>query len=211
MSELERWLQRATRQLSRQSIAKVRGEINEHYEEARGLAITQGASPDEAARRALAALGDANEVNCQYRRVMLTSAEASMLNSGSREAKAFCSRAWLKWPLLGTSVLTLITASVALLTGESETARVAFAVTLAPGLLLAAITLPINTAMRGRAFRAAKWAVMLTAMALLMGPMEVKHFWLYTTCLWPILWIEITRASIRRKLPLSQWPRQLYY
>jgi hypothetical protein len=159
----------------------------------------------------LVALGDAREVNCQYRRVLLTSAEASMLNSGSREAKAICSRAWLKWPLLGTSALTLTAAAVAFLNGDSETARVAFALTLAPGLLLAAITLPINTAMRGRAFRLAKWAVIVGALALLMGPMLAKHSWLLITCLWPIIWIEITRASIRRKLRLSEWPRQLYY
>jgi hypothetical protein len=34
--------------------------------------------------------------------------------------------------------------------------------------------------------------------------------WLLIACLWPVAQVEWTRISIRRKLPVAKWPRQLY-
>ena len=55
--DLDEWLQRASRSLSKESAAQVRAEIREHYESARDAAIGGGASPDEASRTALSPSG----------------------------------------------------------------------------------------------------------------------------------------------------------
>ena len=34
--------------------------------------------------------------------------------------------------------------------------------------------------------------------------------WLLASTLWPLAWIEWQRLSIRRKLPVAQWPKHLY-
>ena len=34
--------------------------------------------------------------------------------------------------------------------------------------------------------------------------------WLLISCLWLVARIEWTRVSIRRKLPVAEWPKQLY-
>jgi hypothetical protein len=82
MTELETWIKQATRHLSAQSVARVRREIQDHYESAREAAIAGGARANEAERSALKALGDARTANCQYRNVLLTSAEARLLGEG---------------------------------------------------------------------------------------------------------------------------------
>ena len=66
--DLDRWLEQATRRLSKGSAAQVRTEIQEHYQSAREDAISGGASQDEANRMALIALGDAKTANKQYLR-----------------------------------------------------------------------------------------------------------------------------------------------
>jgi hypothetical protein len=81
----------------------VRSEIEEHYESARDAAIGGGASPEEASRMALSALGDPKIANAQYRRVLLTASEAKLLQQGNREARMVCSISWLQWPLLAVS------------------------------------------------------------------------------------------------------------
>src|SRR5882724_848375 len=96
MTALDIWLKQATRHLAQASAAQVRGEIQEHYESAREAAMSSGASADEADRLAVAALGDSQVANCQYRNVLLTSAEARLLREGNWEARAVCSRPWLK-------------------------------------------------------------------------------------------------------------------
>ena len=52
--------------------------------------------------------------------------------------------------------------------------------------------------------------VLTGAFALVFPPFALKWSWLIASCLWPVVWIEWTRISIRRKLPVSQWPKQLY-
>jgi hypothetical protein len=79
MAELETWLKQATRCLSRDSATQVRIEIREHCDSAREAAIRDGATTEEANRLAVTGLGDAKAANRQYRKVLLTSAEARML------------------------------------------------------------------------------------------------------------------------------------
>lgn len=78
--DLDRWLEQATRRLSKDSAAQVRTEIQEHYQSAREDAISGGASQDEANRMALIALGDAKTANKQYLRVLLTASESGTLS-----------------------------------------------------------------------------------------------------------------------------------
>jgi hypothetical protein len=188
-------------------------EVQEHYESAREAAISGGATAESAERLALAALGDSKTVNRQYRHVLLTSAEARVLRHGNWEAKAFCSRAWLKWTLLAVPVALLLTGAGFLLGGAVASARVLLAGGIWMGLLLAAPFLPIYTPYRARLFRGVKWFMLLVMFGMLLfafGPNGLKMSWLVTSCLWPIAWEEWTRISIRRKLPVAKWPKQLY-
>jgi hypothetical protein len=79
------------------------------------------------------------------------------------------------------------------------------------GLLFAAPLLPIYTPSRARIFRFVKWGVLVAMLVLAFGPMALKWSWLLTSCLWPMAWVEWRRMSIRRKLPVSKWPKQLYF
>jgi hypothetical protein len=203
MTGLDSWIQQATRHLARDSAAQVRTEIQEHYESALEAAMSGGASAEEADRLAVTALGDAKDANCKYRNVLLTSAEARILREGNWEARAVCSRPWLRWGALlvaaGLFLTGAITAAWALLVGG-----------IVMGLLFAAPFLPVYTRSRGRVFRCVKWAVLLGTLGLAFGPEVLKWSWLLISCLWPMVWIESTRISIRRKLPIAEWPKQLY-
>jgi len=210
MSGLESWLKQATRHLSRESVAQIRTEIQEHYDSVREAAISGGASTDEADRIALAALGDAQTTNCQYRKVLLTAAEARLLSEGHWEARVICSRRWLKWVLLVVPIGALLASLALFFTGESAMAWVALVAGMAIGLFFGAPFLPIYTPSRGRIFRRLKWAAFLGMFVAVFGEDTLKMSWLLISCLWPLFWIEWTRVSIRRKLPVAQWPKQLY-
>jgi hypothetical protein len=214
MTELETWIKRATRHLSTQSIAQVRREIQDHYESAREAAIAEGATAEDAERTALKALGDARTANCQYLNVLLTSAEARLLGEGNWEARIICSGSWVKWLLLSAPVAVLGAAVSLYVNGASAKApglaQGLLALGSITGLLSAARLLPINTPSRGRLFRSVKWVVLVGALAIIFGQDAQKMSWLLISCLWPMFWVEWTRISIRRKLPVAQWPRHLY-
>lgn len=211
MFELNDWLQQATRHLAKDSAAQVRAEIREHYESAREAAIAGGATSGDAERQALSALGDARTANCQYRRVLLTSAEARMLRESNWEARAVCSRPWLKRSILAVPLAIAAAAAALLITGHAPVARDVLIGGIAMSPLVAALLLRIDTPRRGLVFRCVKWVVMIGAVVLLFGPNALIWSWLLFSCLWPLVWIELTRASIRRKLPVKAWPRHLYF
>ena len=210
MTGLDSWLKQATRHLSKDSVAQVRTEIQEHYESEREAAMSGGATADEADRLAVTALGNAKAANCQYRSVLLTSAETRMLRNANWEARAVCSRPWLKWLLLAMPVAALLAATAAFLTGAIAVARVLLVGGIGMGLLFAAPFLPVYTPSRARVFRRVKWVVLIGTLGLAFGPDALKWPWLLSSCLWPLAWIEWTRVSIRRKLPVAEWPKQLY-
>jgi hypothetical protein len=210
MTALESWLRQATRHLAKDSAARVRTEIQEHFESTRDAAIAEGATSDAADSIALNALGDAKAANCQYRRVLLTSSEARMLRSDNWEARAVCSRPQLKWIVVGALVAALGAAAALFLTGQPAAGRDVLAVAIGMSPLSGALFLPIRTPARGRVFLVAKWVAMTVALALLFGPELLKWSWLLFSCLWLLAWTESTRASIRRKLPVAAWPRHLY-
>jgi hypothetical protein len=210
MTRLEAWLKQSTRHLSSDSAAKVQREIQEHYESAREAAMFQGATAEEADRLAVAALGDAKTANCQYRNVLLTSAEARVLRDARWEGRVVCSRPWLTGLLLALPVVALIAGTTQFLQGSLAVARVLLVAGIGMGVLFVAPFLPVYTPARGRLFRRVKWVVMIGILGFAFGPSALKSWWLLMSCLWPMVWIESTRISIRRKLPVAEWPKQLY-
>jgi hypothetical protein len=210
MTELESWLNQATRRLARDSAAQVRTEIQQHYESARETAISRGASVEDADASALTALGDAGAANRQYRKVLLTSGEARALRQGNCEARAICSRPLAKWWLFTLPAAALAASAVAFLAGNAALARDLLIGGIATALLFTGPFLPVYTPIRGRIFRVAKFVVVAGALALTIGPDALRFSWLLIPSLWPMFWIEWTRYSIRRKLPVAKWPRQLY-
>jgi hypothetical protein len=187
-AELEDWLKQATRCLSRDAAARVRAEITDHF----AGAVEAG----DTAHAALAALGDPRTANRQYRNVMLTSAEARLLRDGNWEARAVCSRPWLKWALLALPVAALWVAA-------HDRDLLPGAVCVA--LLVLAPFLPVYTPLRGRVFRVVKWGLFVVALGF-----GLQWSWLWIACLSPLATIEWRRVSIRRKIPVAQWPKQLY-
>jgi hypothetical protein len=209
-SGLDSWVKQAARRLSTDSAAQVRREISEHFESARAAALSTGASADEAERRAIAALGSPQIANRQYRKVLLTSAEAALLRRGNAEARFVCSRPAVRW-LMRAIPVSALTASWALyLYGSTELARVLLAAGLSMALLFLAPFLPIYTPARGRVFRVIKWAAVVGMLLVAFGSDALQWSWLLASSLAPLTGIEIARAAIRRKLPVEQWPRQLY-
>ena len=208
MTPLEIWLKQATRRLSWDSAEQVRAEIQEHYQAARDTALQAGAAADEADSLALRDLGDARTANCQYRSVLLTSAEARVLAEGAWEARAVCSRPWLKWAIAAASAATLIVVTILFLRGSLPLRWLLLCAGV--DVLLAAPFLPVYTPERAQVFRIWKWVVICGVLALVYGPELLKWSWLLFSSLWPIAWVEWTRNSIRRKLPVAKWPKQLY-
>jgi hypothetical protein len=210
MGELNDWLQQATRHLAKDSAAEVRAEIREHYQSAREAAIAGGATSEDAERQALNALGDAKTANCQYRRVLLTLADARMLRQSNWEARAVCSRSWLKRLILAMPLAIAAAAAALLITGHVPVARDVLIGGIGVSPLVAILLLPINTPRRGLIFRCVKWVVLTGAVLFLIGPTPFTWTFLFSG-LWPLVWIEWRRASIRRKLPVKAWPRHLYF
>jgi hypothetical protein len=210
MTRLDRWLQQATRSLSKDSAAQVRAEIQEHYESARDDAMSGGATSDEADRLTVTALGDSNTANYQYRNVLLTSAEARMLRDAKWEARAVCSHPWLWWLLLPVPVAAMFVAAGFFLIGMPTIARALLAAGILMGFLFAAPFLPVYTPSRARIYRGVKWVVVIGMLVMAFGPLALKWSWLLASSLWPMIWIERTRISIRRKLRVAEWPKTLY-
>jgi hypothetical protein len=207
---LHAWLARATCQLSADSAAQVRTEIAEHYDSARESAISSGATPHDADRLSVTSLGDPRVANRQYRRVLLTSAEARMLRQSNCEVRAVCSHRWLKRLLISSPMGALLAAAAFFITGHTSVAQGLLAGSIGMVFAFTAPFLPIYTPPRARVFRGLKWGAMIGAVLFAFGPNALESAWLLISCLAPLVWIEWTRHSIRRKLPIAKWPKQLY-
>jgi hypothetical protein len=208
--DLDRWLRQATRSLSNESAAQVRAEIQEHYESAREAAIIGGASPDEADRMALSVLGDAKIANTQYRRVLLTAFEAKMLSQSNQGTWVARPLSWGHWLLLAISVIAVFAAVTLFRTGWIAPGRTALAFGLGIEFMILAPRLPVYTASRARLFRGVRWMVQAGLWIVAFGPGALTSYWLLILLICQLVWTEWKRAVIRRKLPVSDWPRQLY-
>ena len=209
MTDLQVWLKRVTRGLSREAADQVRREIEDHYLSARDAAVAQGAAPDQADRQALAALGDAETVNIRYRSVLLTKEEAKMLRGVRRDGEFFsCRPDLIRAFRVGPCVLLCVAAGFYAM-GAVNLARILLGATLGLGMIFTVPTFSIYTAARSQVYRYAKWPVVLMALWLANG----RSFnWLGITLIGLAVfgWSEWVCASLRKKLPVEQWPTMLY-
>jgi hypothetical protein len=204
---LETWLRRATCRLSVESCEQVRCEIQDHFDSAREEARAAGATPEEAVRAAVESLGNPRSANLQYRKVMLTRAEAALLRESGWEARAVCrNRSLIVIPL------AIIAVGAALLAAGDSYVGLALTVGGAGMcLLFGAPMLSINSPARARVFRGLRWAWYVAIFAVALWPTMLRQTWFIVAIAWPIVWVEMTMASIRRKLPAHEWPRQLFF
>ncbi|HZD30430.1 MAG TPA: hypothetical protein VE779_02100 [Candidatus Angelobacter sp.] len=209
-TELDRWVTEATRCLSADAAGQVRAEIQEHYDSTREAAIGGGALAGEADRAALAALGDARSANRGYRKVLLTTREARLLKQGNWEARVICSNQRVKSLFRWMPAVPLLAALVLFSTGATGVARTLFLGSIVMGFLFIVPFLPVYTPARSRLARGVKWIVLAGMPVLAFGPDALKYSWLLIAVLWPIARTEWIRILIRRKLPVAQWPKQLY-
>jgi hypothetical protein len=210
MNALEIWLKQATKGLSSDSTNQVRTELQEHWKSSEEDALRGGASAEEAGRLALKSLGDAKKANYEYRKVLLTSAEAGILRSGNREARVFCSMPLARWGFLAAAAAVLVASGVFFVRGEVSLARLLLLGGIGMGFVAGAPFFSVYTPTRSRIFRSVKWVWLVALYAFAFAPLGWGWFWLLVSCLWPVAWTEYTRMSIRRKLPVSEWPKQLY-
>jgi hypothetical protein len=210
MTGLDNWLKQATCRLSADSAAQVQTEIREHYQSALEAAITGGAKADAADRLALTALGDAKTANRQYRRVLLTAVEAKMLRQSNREARAICSRPWLKAATVMLPIAAILASVTLFRLGATDVAPILMIASIGFVVVIGGPFLPVYTLTRSRVYRALKWAALFSMVVLPFGASALQWSWLLATCLWPMAFTEWVRFSIRRKLPVAQWPKQLY-
>lgn len=73
---LERWIDVATNNLCGVAKARVRAELEAHYEAVYEQLLNSGTSREEAAREACERLGSAKDANRRYKRVYLTASES---------------------------------------------------------------------------------------------------------------------------------------
>lgn len=208
MTDLEDWLNQAVHHLSKNSADLVRREIQEHYEAAMEVAISDGANPEAAKTAAIRALGDPRDANCRYRRVLLSSSEAALLRESNLEARLICSK--LKWVFLSAPGTVLLGSAALFELHYSAIASGLLMLGALMALLFIAPFLPIYTPRRARAYRMVKWTLISAGIALLFGRDALNWSWLLASCIFPVFWIEWKRIMIRRKLPITQWPKQLY-
>jgi len=209
-TSLDRWLNQAVKRLSQDSADLVRREIQEHYDSAREAALQQGIDPQQADLMALQALGDPCAANRQYRKVLLTSSEARVLRQSDAESRLICSNGWAKWVLLSTPGTLLLISAISLAMHQSKLALGVLVLSVLMTLFFIVPLLPIYTPGKGRIFRVIKWAMMIGSIVVLFGPDGWNWAWLNTCCLYPVIYMEWKRMMIRRKLPISRWPKQLY-
>jgi hypothetical protein len=207
---LEQWIRQATRKLSKESRARVRSEMQDHFESGRETALAQGASQEAADQAALLALGDAAEANCAYRRTLFTSSEARMLKESAWESRMVCSHRTGKWILAILPLAVLLTGMVLLLAGRTGLGQTVLLGSLTLGVVLTVPLLPIYTVRRAQIYRVAKWAVLGAMLWFTLRPSLMQASWMFTITAWPLFWTEWTRVSMRRKLPVARWPKHLY-
>lgn len=210
MTNLDNWLNQAVRRLSKDSAEVVRREIYEHYDAAQEAALNSGIDPQNADAIALQALGDPCVANRQYRKVLLTSSEAAVLRQSNAESRMICSNKWVKWMLLSTPGTLLLLSAIFLAMHQTNLARGVLVVGALMAILFTAPFLPIYTLNRGRIFRTIKWTIMIGSIFLLFGKDSLNWSWLTSCCFYPAFYTELKRMTIRRKLPIGQWPKQLY-
>ena len=207
---LDNWLNQAVRHLSKESAETVRREIQEHYEATLESALSSGIDSQQANLIAVQALGDPCVANRQYRRVLLTSSEAKVLRQSNAESQMICSNKWAKWMMLSAPGTLLLLSASFLGMHRFDLARGMLVLGALMAIFFVPPFLPIYTVSRGRVYRAIKLVVLIGGVLVLFGMDSRNGLWLASCCFFPVFLTEWKRMMIRRKLPIGQWPRQLY-
>jgi hypothetical protein len=207
---LDQWLNRATRCLSKDATAKVRAEIQDHFETAREAALNGGAAPQAAGRAALLALGDAAALNRGYRKTLITASEARLLREANWEVRMICSRRAAKWGLVILPALVIAVGIGLSLAGNASLSRTLLFGGLTLAVVLTVPLFPIYTVQRARVYRLVKWSALAATLWFALEPTLIRSSWFLSVTALPLLWTEWTRFSMRRKLPAARWPKHLY-
>jgi hypothetical protein len=210
MTNLDGWLHQAVRSLSKESADTVRREIQEHYDAAREAALNNGIDPQMAEHMAVQALGDPCVANSQYRNVLLTSSEAAVLKQSNTESRMICANNWVKWMMLSTPGTLLLLSAILLAAHQFALSRGMLVIGALMAIFFMPPFLPIYTVSRGRIYRAIKWIVLIGGVLVLFGMNSRNELWLASCCFFPGFFTEWKRMMVRRKLPISKWPKQLY-
>jgi len=112
--------------------------------------------------------------------------------------------------MLAIPAFMLLASLVMLSEGSRSMAQVLFLGAVGLAVLLCGPFLPIYTPERARVYRAVKWITMVGLVGMAFGSNVYLASSLFSACMWPMIWIEWTRVTLRRKLPVARWPKQLY-
>jgi hypothetical protein len=186
-------MEQATRGLAPESAARVRAEIQEHFDSA----LASGSLPGAA----VAALGDAKSANREYRRVLLTKTDARWLESVRRRGHL---------PLFGAYILAtagLVAGAAKLLQGGIFGALPAFSMMAIGTLFLLPRWVRIHTRLRNRMYRVLQWAVIISVPIALVAEGRLHSvFFVYLM----FVCMAYKDYVLRRKLPVEEWPKDLY-
>jgi hypothetical protein len=138
--------------------------------------------------------------------VLLTVVEAKHLRRLAGEAGAVCQRRALRSILIAMPIL-LVGFAALYYPYSARIAQGALLVGLITGPWLTGTVLPIYTRTRSRIYRVVKWAVPIAACVLFGGS---HTYLLLPGALGSSAYFEFVNYSLRRKLPVEQWPKALY-
>jgi len=201
MQTLEQWLEVATQGLCGSAAERVRAEIGEHVASALEAADPAGVAPLDAERLAVDALGDARTANRQYRRVLLTQSEADVLRGFTSRG----GRLWRHTLVVLSAVLLVVVPSSTL-----GVARYTCATIVIDALLCA---IPVASIRAAWVVRTLRWLTMIGFYAIWF--VRAWEFARVPAVLIPVMACgtahrEYRLFVIRRKLPVSRWPRRLW-
>ena len=196
---LDSWFLQASYKLTDESAQQVWAEIREHYDSACDAAIAKGASPKEADRLAVEELGDPQAANRQYRKVLLTVADLKWLERWRRsEQKLTFADLWIPKNLDGLWIPFLFGLLFYDL-NEKYWALGALCV-------MVGAFRPARWGTPWRIFknRIVRWFILLATCAVLL---QVGHFKVCVVICALAVYVEYRDDSLRRKLPMAQWPK----
>jgi hypothetical protein len=211
---LDQWLTAATCKLSDDSTAKVRAEIQEHYQSTYDGVVACGGGSLEADSAAIAALGEPKQANRQYRRVLLTVKEEQMLKILKGDTSTFSPPRIKAGKWLAGIIFAEAFGALAFLAWKKHAIWMEFTTFYYLPIIftidLLRRFLSINTPSRGRAYRAVRWLALIatTVFAAWRGAKDPWIFFLGVAGL--TLLFNQHRAALRRKVPVNQWPKNLY-
>lgn len=206
------WITVAARGLAKDAWVRVREETYAHYESAREESLRQGASEEHANAAALASLGNARAASRQYKKIHLTEWETNLMKQDECATQALGRR-----PYLLVVPLALMCAAVAGFTINPGPATLLLLVGAAGLCFVFGVPylVSINTKLRGLIYRTIRLTWLVAFIWFAYGIDGRNESWalffsMGVPVLWILAWLESSRASARRKLPIAEWPRSLY-